>query len=618
MMMTTTMALILSQRPSIQQSSSPHTTSKKSSLEYRYQNMPGRGRERRKFPVVLYEILSDPRNFHIIYWMPHGRSWRIHDREKLAKVLCPRYFNHCKFESFTRSATGWGFKRVAEDGPDYNCYYHRNFFRGRPELIPLILRLESSGNKSKSNGDGDETEGADFNGEDEVEQGDSDNPHRGQFSSTIKSEANEDDSNSGPRQRPQQHRTSLPQLRSDPGGVHFLVDFDQSLVDHDDVDEHINASCPIPPYSGYNKLNYQPYQDDYHYEQRPPPQFPPSHTLEVYRPPLAYGPTKNSNAFYDHSYNRHHFHEYSYPLKNSPSPTTGYHQPRQFENPQRKDFFPSQTQPHHQHEQNYFNSYIHQHQRYEYHQQHRGPYNYYPPHYQQTFQQNENQHSIFSSDRHDQICTNRNDDHSFSSRMEIEIRPTGNSNHHLLQSYSAARAHPTRRRLSNEKKNDRFTPQASSTTSLFCNTTSTKPEISRGNGINHSELLDDERKPPAQPLEIEHRAFSTEKPTQLEQSTMADHGNVTARGRRDATTPGSMIEMTASLDHLDCGDESSEEREYLFAFKPPAAVIRKKPRNEDTVLRAGISDKGLPETSSSTAERKDNKKTEKEENGDGD
>mmetsp|Transcript_28447 Transcript_28447/g.58001 ORF Transcript_28447/g.58001 Transcript_28447/m.58001 type:complete len:135 (-) Transcript_28447:285-689(-) len=116
MMMTTTMALILSQRPSIQQSSSPHTTSKKSSLEYRYQNMPGRGRERRKFPVVLYEILSDPRNFHIIYWMPHGRSWRIHDREKLAKVLCPRYFNHCKFESFTRSATGWGFKRVAEDG----------------------------------------------------------------------------------------------------------------------------------------------------------------------------------------------------------------------------------------------------------------------------------------------------------------------------------------------------------------------------------------------------------------------------------------------------------------------------------------------------------------------
>ncbi|KAL7460767.1 hypothetical protein ACHAXS_001209, partial [Conticribra weissflogii] len=70
---------------------------------------PG-GRERKKFPDVLYEILSDPRNYHIIYWMPHGRSWRVHDREKLAKVLCPRYFNHCKFESFTRSATGWGFK----------------------------------------------------------------------------------------------------------------------------------------------------------------------------------------------------------------------------------------------------------------------------------------------------------------------------------------------------------------------------------------------------------------------------------------------------------------------------------------------------------------------------
>mmetsp|Transcript_29770 Transcript_29770/g.61865 ORF Transcript_29770/g.61865 Transcript_29770/m.61865 type:complete len:613 (-) Transcript_29770:54-1892(-) len=611
MMMTTTMALILSQRPSIQQSSSPHTTSKKSSLEYRYQNRPGRGRERRKFPFVLYEILSDPRNFHIIHWMSHGRSWRVHDREKLAKVLCPRYFNHCKFESFTRSATGWGFKRVAEDGPDYNCYYHRNFFRGRPELIPLILRLESSGNKSKSNGDGDETEGADFNGEDEVEQGDFDNPHRGQFSSTIKSEANEDDSNSGPRQRPQQHRTSLPQLRSDPGGDHFFVDFDQSHVDHNDVDEHINAPSPIPPSSGYNKLNYQPYQDDYHYEQRPPPQFPPSHTLEVYRPPVAYGPTKNSNAYYDHSYNRHQFHEHSYQLKNLPSPTTGYHQPRQFENPQRKDFFPSQTQPHHQHEQNYFNSYIHQHQRYEYHQQHRGPYNYYPPHYQQTFQQNEYHPSIFSSDRHDQIRTHRNDDRSVSSRLETEIRPIGNSSRHrhaYPQSYSEARAYPPTRRLNKESTTDRFTPPASSS----------GPEISIGNGTSswtrnyESQQLDDERKPPAQPLEIEHGA-SSENPTQLEQSTMADLGNATARERKETVMPGSMMEMATSLDQLKCGDQSLEEREYLLAFKPPAAIIRKRPHHKDTVLSANISDKSLLKESWSNEEQEDNMKTEKEE-----
>lgn len=52
-------------------------------------------------------------------------------------------------------------------GPDYNCYYHKNFLRGRPELIPSISRLDSSGNKSKSNGDGDETDGGNFNGEGE-------------------------------------------------------------------------------------------------------------------------------------------------------------------------------------------------------------------------------------------------------------------------------------------------------------------------------------------------------------------------------------------------------------------------------------------------------------------
>ncbi len=50
-------------------------------------------------------------------------------------------------------------------GPEYNCYYHKNFLRGRPELIPLILRLDSSGKKSKGNGAGSEGENTDGEGE---------------------------------------------------------------------------------------------------------------------------------------------------------------------------------------------------------------------------------------------------------------------------------------------------------------------------------------------------------------------------------------------------------------------------------------------------------------------
>jgi hypothetical protein len=42
--------------------------------------------------------------------MPHGRSWKILDKELVAKVICKKHFNHQNFESFNRSINGWGFK----------------------------------------------------------------------------------------------------------------------------------------------------------------------------------------------------------------------------------------------------------------------------------------------------------------------------------------------------------------------------------------------------------------------------------------------------------------------------------------------------------------------------
>ncbi|KAL7468022.1 hypothetical protein ACHAXS_008259, partial [Conticribra weissflogii] len=66
--------------------------------------------KKKTFPFILHEILSDPESQNIITWMPHGCSWRVLDKEKLAKVICPKYFSHSKFEHFTRSVNGWGFK----------------------------------------------------------------------------------------------------------------------------------------------------------------------------------------------------------------------------------------------------------------------------------------------------------------------------------------------------------------------------------------------------------------------------------------------------------------------------------------------------------------------------
>lgn len=86
------------------------------------------------FPVKLHDIVSNPKyrqvhkvialtfmssfvvddvhsHFrHIIRWMPHGRSWKILDKDLVASVICNECFSHQNFDSFNRSVNGWGFK----------------------------------------------------------------------------------------------------------------------------------------------------------------------------------------------------------------------------------------------------------------------------------------------------------------------------------------------------------------------------------------------------------------------------------------------------------------------------------------------------------------------------
>eukprot|EP00956_Cyclotella_meneghiniana_P023364 scaffold45430_cov76-Cyclotella_meneghiniana.AAC.1 len=63
------------------------------------------------FPSKLYALLDDPRNYEIIRWMDHGRSWKIIDRKGLNGVL-QKYFKHESEngKSFIRSVNCWGFK----------------------------------------------------------------------------------------------------------------------------------------------------------------------------------------------------------------------------------------------------------------------------------------------------------------------------------------------------------------------------------------------------------------------------------------------------------------------------------------------------------------------------
>ncbi|KAL7550043.1 hypothetical protein ACHAWF_013309 [Thalassiosira exigua] len=94
-------------------------------------------------------MLSDPENSRAVTWMPHGRAWKILDKEVLVSEILPRYKITCtKYESFSRQLNAWGFKRLYQSGPDLGCYYHECFLRDLPELTWLILRLATNQGKA--------------------------------------------------------------------------------------------------------------------------------------------------------------------------------------------------------------------------------------------------------------------------------------------------------------------------------------------------------------------------------------------------------------------------------------------------------------------------------------
>jgi len=79
--------------------------------------------------------------------MPHGRAWKILNKELLMKSVIPAYFAQSKFNSFTRQLNSWDFKRLHQKGADFGCYYHEKFLRGLPALTVLMVRLNAKQGK---------------------------------------------------------------------------------------------------------------------------------------------------------------------------------------------------------------------------------------------------------------------------------------------------------------------------------------------------------------------------------------------------------------------------------------------------------------------------------------
>jgi len=106
------------------------------------------------FPTQLHDMLSQAEvegYSNTCSWLPHGRAFTIHDRQRFAEKVMPLYFRGTRFASFHRQLNLYGFIRIMRRNEDHGAFYHELFLRGRPDLCARILRVKSMGSGERLN-----------------------------------------------------------------------------------------------------------------------------------------------------------------------------------------------------------------------------------------------------------------------------------------------------------------------------------------------------------------------------------------------------------------------------------------------------------------------------------
>jgi hypothetical protein len=85
----------------------------------------------------------------IVSWQPHGRAFRVHNRELFSTMIMPRFFKQTKYKSFQRQLHLWDFKRIAQ-GEDGGAYFHQYFLLGQPDQCKLMCRTKIKGTQMQA------------------------------------------------------------------------------------------------------------------------------------------------------------------------------------------------------------------------------------------------------------------------------------------------------------------------------------------------------------------------------------------------------------------------------------------------------------------------------------
>lgn len=101
------------------------------------------------FVRTLFTLLRvcDP---SVVSWNEDGTSMLIHDPVRFAGEVCPKFFRHRNFNSFTRLLNMYQFHKVPGNGREKTVtFVHPSFVRNRDDLLPKIQRKGSAAEKKE-------------------------------------------------------------------------------------------------------------------------------------------------------------------------------------------------------------------------------------------------------------------------------------------------------------------------------------------------------------------------------------------------------------------------------------------------------------------------------------
>ena len=102
------------------------------------------------FLLKLYQILENEEYKDIIHWSKDGNYFIIHNLHDFTENILPKYYKHNNYSSFTRQLNMYDFHK-RKSSPNEHIFEHKNFIKGKKELLKLIKRKSKKDNNNNIN-----------------------------------------------------------------------------------------------------------------------------------------------------------------------------------------------------------------------------------------------------------------------------------------------------------------------------------------------------------------------------------------------------------------------------------------------------------------------------------